>query len=248
MRRIRRKLYYSGNIIIGIIGVIMTLIGCLIVNNSLKAFLFGIGASMIASSIVAFLTSYYTISINETEDIITKWQLRNIFRTKQEMNAESNECLDDVKKKIDIIAIGMSGFLNYKGSVLERKLQEGVRIRIISCDNLEMLTQREIDENATSYQATNTMKSEVINLNNWVSNMKSKKFKIDIKFHSTYPGFSYLRIDNDIFFGPNLPLYKSQINMAFQFDLDGVGGQYLDNYFEQLWRNDKVCSKTLSFK
>lgn len=246
----KRRLYYSGNIIIGSIGVIITLIGCLFENSTIQAFLFGIGASMIASSIVAFLTSFYTISRNETEDIISQWQLRNIFPTKQAMNTESNKCLDNAKKEIDIIAIGMSGFLNFKGQVLERKLNEGIRIRIISCDNPEMLKQREIDENNQSFEATDTMKTEVINLNNWVNTLKRDNpvLKIGIKFHSTYPGFSYLRIDNNIFFGPNLPLYKSQTNMAFQFDLYGVGGQYLADYFEQLWRNKKICSKKLRLK
>lgn len=164
------------------------------------------------------------------------------------MNIKSNECLENARKQIDIIAIGMTNFLNYKGDLLENKAMNGVKIRIISCDNLTMLEQREKDEKiGCGGNVIGTMKNDVQELSDWVQRVRNKEGKVEIKYHSTYPGFSYLRIDDSIFFGPNLPLYRSQINFALEFDIKGQGGQYFNNYFDSLWDNNNICSKKLNF-
>ena len=140
----------------------------------------------------------------------------------------------------------MTNFLNFKKQLLEEKLSKNVQIRIISCDNIKMLEQREIDENV-SQVPKHTMKTEVQQLTDWVKALE-RTHNIKIKYHSTYPGFSYLRIDDNVFWGPNLPLYFSQQNMAFEFSLHGKGGKYLNDYFNQLWNDPKICSEVLHFK
>ena len=92
------------------------------------------------------------------------------------------------------------------------------------------------------------MKSDVLALSEWVKGDKRKKGTVNIKYHSSYPGFSYLRIDDTVFFGPNLPLYKSQINFALEFNIHGKGGQYFVEFFESLWNNNSVCTEQLHFK
>lgn len=163
------------------------------------------------------------------------------------MNIQSNKCLERAKKQVDIIAVGMSTFLNYKRGLLEQKLREGVKIRIISCNNIEMLRQRESDESFTGKsKPIDTMKTEVETLKTWVDKSKSIG-NISIKFQQSYPGYSYLRIDDRVFWGPNLPLYKSQQNMAFEFGIHGEGGEYLTEFFESLWNNKELCSDKLDW-
>ena len=203
-----------------------------------------VGCSLIATSIATFLTSFYIIKNNEIKEMINEWRLRSIYKTKTEMNEASNKYLEEAKKHIDIIAIGMSNFISYKGEVLEKKAIEGVEIRIISCNNTEMLNQREKDETiGGDGEVIGTMINEVESLTKWVENIKNKNGNISIKYHSTYPGFSYLRLDEHIFFGPNLPLYKSQINFALEFDKNGDGGAYFNKYFNKLWED--VCTESI---
>lgn len=246
-RKFKRQLSQNGNLMVIIVGILLFIIGISNTEHAtIQALFFGIGGSLIATGIGTWLTSFYTISREETEEIISDWRLKQIFETKQAMNDESNKCLNDAVKQIDIVAVGMTGYLSYKGSLLEEKLKKGVAIRIISCDNLTMLEQREADESSNYSPQNDKMKGEVTNLSNWVSRNK-KIGNINIKYHSSYPGFSYLRIDDTIFFGPNLPKYMSQTNMAFSFDIAGQGGKYLSNYFEKLWNDELICSEQLNF-
>ncbi len=241
--------YRLTNIIIGLIGAMMVLSAVIIKEKEvLYTVLLSVGSSMIATSIATWLTSYYIINNNEIKEIITAWKLKAMFRTKSEMNMSSNKCLDTAKEYIDIIAIGMANFLSSKGNVLEKKAIDGVQIRIISCNNLEMLEQREKDETVGGGgKVIDVMKNEVIALSEWVQRVNNQGGKISIKYHSTYPGFSYLRIDDSLFFGPNLPLYKSQTNFALEFDINGEGGRYFEKYFDSLWTNSNLCSDKLNF-
>ncbi len=241
------------NIIVGCFGLILSLLAVVVgflksVPTSVQSILFGIGCSLIATSISTWMTSSYIINRSEVEDLLNEWQLKNIFNTKSEMNIQSNKCLEYAHKQVDIVAIGMTTFLNYKGHLLEKKLRQNVKIRIISCNNVEMLRQRESDESFTGASKPNgTMKREVETLKAWVDKNKNIG-DINIKFHPSYPGYSYLRIDDHVFWGPNLPLYKSQQNIAFEFGIYGEGGQYLTNFFESLWNNEKLCTDKLEWK
>lgn len=249
MREIIENQARLTNIIIGLLGFVLVLIAIVFqLPNILQNVLLSVGCSLIATSIATWLTSFYIISNNEVKEIINRWKLKGIFETKSEMNMKSNEYLDNAKSHIDIIAIGMANFLSFKANVLEKKALEGVKIRIISCGNLTMLKQREKDETISGKgNVVDTMRNEVEELTLWVNEIISKNGNIEIKYHSTYPGFSYLRIDDNIFFGPNLPLYKSQTNFALEFNIRGKGGHYFKEYFDSLWNNDSICSKILKF-
>lgn len=207
----------------------------------ITSILLSIGGSIMATGIVTIITSAYMVSNDEKDEIISQWQLNNIYATKSVMNQESNQHLEFARKQIDIVAIGMTNFLQVKGSLLEELLKKGVKIRIISCNNKQMLAQREKDE-STSHSSLGVMEMQVQALTNWVDKLSKTGLPIEIRYHSTYPGFSYLRIDKHIFWGPNLPMYNSQQNMAFEFSSAGDGGQFLIDYFDKLWKDD-CCSE-----
>lgn len=229
------------------IGVILILVAILLQGSPFwHTLLMSIGCSILATGIVTYITSAYMISRREKKEIIDEWGLQAIFPTKAKMNERSNECLENAENNIDIIAIGMVNFLNVKKQLLEKKLDKNVQIRIISCNNTKMLEQREIDE-SSSQAPSYVMKKQVEELTKWVHSL-SDKHNIMIKYHSTYPGFSYLRIDDHVFWGANLPLYLSQQNFAFEFSIRGEGGKFLNEYFEELWKNQDICSDVLQFE
>lgn len=225
------------NKIVILVGVVFCLFGILIKNCHPDIFtvLLGVGCSLIATSIATWITASYTIKKDQVEDIIDYWGLENIYETKQEMNKDSNSDLDKVSNHIDIIAIGMNGFLTAKQELLEKALNKNVEIRILSCGNSEMLKQREKDE-SSAISETGTMKTEINELSKWVESFKNKSH-IELRYYDTYPGISYLRIDNSVYFGSNLVRLKSQLNMAFKFSFSSKGGQYYHKYFEKLWHD-----------
>ena len=140
----------------------------------------------------------------------------------------------------------MSNFLSYKGKILREKSMSGVKIRIISCNNFEMLKQREKDEAIDpTFVPIGIMEKEVRQLSSWVQQAQKDGCKIELKYHNSYPGFSYLRIDSHVFFGANLPLIKSQQIFAFEFQNNGEGGIFLNSYFNDLWENKKICSNDI---
>lgn len=243
--------YKLVNIVVGLVGLLLVLL-CNIPQLPLglgNAFL-SIGCSLIATCIATWISSVYILESNEKSKLLLKWKCNNIYQTKAIMNDTSNKYIFKAKKNIDVVATGMSNFINVMGTELEQKAKNGVAIRIISCGNLAMLTQRERDESLNYAPVLSCkMKAEVEALSIWVKEIKDQQGKIDIKYLNTYPGFSYLRIDDNIFFGPNLPLYKSQQNCAIEFGVRGKGGEYFLSYFEKLWNSDTdICSDHLAFE
>ena len=243
--------YKLVNFVVGLIGIILVLLGNIpIFSDVIKSVLLSIGCSLIATCLATWISSYYILESSEKSHLLLSWKCNNIYETKSLMNNTSNNYLDKAKTNIDIVATGMANFLNVKGDLLEKKAKSGVSIRIISCGNLKMLFQRERDESLDfEYPSSCKMELEVIKLSEWVEKISNNNGKLEIKYLDSYPSFSYLRIDNNLFFGPNLPLYKSQQNCAIEFDIMGKGGEYFSNYFEKLWSSDNtICSKELSFR
>ena len=245
MRSLTIKINRLINVAILLLGICLVLLSLLVSNLQWKTILVGVGCSLLAASISSFITLLYSTEGSSSTDIINEWKLQNLYETKAQMNEKSNSDLSNAKKCIDIIAVGMATFLNYKRHDLEKLLSQNVIVRIISCDNWELLRRREQDESVKySPDTLGTMIQDVKDLTKWVNENKSKG-NISIKYHSSYPAFSYLRIDDHIFWGPNLPMYKSQMNIAFEFNIAGKGGNYFSNYFEQLWNSTAFCHDTM---
>lgn len=211
-----------------------------------QVILISVGASLIATSLVTFITNKYLMQTNSTKKIIDEWGLVAIYKTKADMNIEANKYLKDCKKEIDIVAIGMSGYLNSQGDLLRKKISEGVKIRIISCDpNSSSLIQREKDETVDGNgNPIGSLQNSVLELNRWISLTNSilPAADIKIKFLSTYPLYSYLRIDDKCFFNANLIFKQSQQNMAFEFKKNYSGYTYYDEYFVRLWESSIVVT------
>jgi|GEM_PF-5507264 len=255
------------NIIVFLIGVILIIVGVLLglakddtgniiyIASLLQTVLISVGASLLATSIASFLTNRYLMKTNEIKEIIDDWGLLNIYEKKEIMNETANKYLEKCEEELDIVAVGMGGYINAQGPVLKDKLRQGIHMRIIACNpNSEQLEQREKDETSDGGgQSSGSMCQSIIELIRWKSNVQSEfpEAKIEIRFHNTYPGFSYLRIDDHCFISANLYFIQSQYNMAFEFGKKRQGFKCYDGYFNRLWtegtnsgfliKEDKLC-------
>ncbi len=232
------------NTITTLVGIIILFIAIIlknksIINDTIYTILLSIGTSIIASSLVSWIGEKYLFESKRINDIIKEWNLYNCYETKAKMNIDSNECLENCSGAIDIIAEGMYNFLNAKSPLLENLMEKGVKVRIISCDNAEMIEQKSKDESfGKGGHDTETWK--ILSLKQTVDTWKEKKYRVELKFHSSYPAFSYLRIDSYIFVSPNLWMHPSQQTFAISFLQKGKGAKYFMNEFENLWGSQFV--------
>lgn len=244
MNSIKRKMGKLLNLVIIALGCLFIAFGIISSEDLTAQTIFlSIGTSLLASAIVSWLSSEYLIENERVKRVIENWQLSNLYQTKADMNeGESNKALEECSGSIDIVAEGMHNFLSVKGLVLRSKLKQGVKIRIISCDNQAMLDQRAKDESLTGKRGHTDTAGQVMELLHWVEQTRQEVqgCDISIRFHSSYPAYSYLKIDSKVFVSPNLWLLPSQQSIAFSFFEEGIGGKYFEQYFEQLWSSEFV--------
>lgn len=234
------------NILVGAIGIIVILIGILILKCTvMSTILLSIGASMLATAIVTKINSSYMLKTLQIENLLSTWQLHNIYETKSEMNnLDANEALSQCCECIDIIAEGLSSYRASKENILKEKiLHHNVTVRIISCDSEEMLKLRFQDENGNSVGDDSAVQ-RVIDLDEWVRALRdelgSSKDRLQIRYHSSYPSLSYLKIDTMLFISTNLWKKPSQLSFALSFRTEGKGGKCFTDYFQDLWDSSFV--------
>ncbi|SET61494.1 hypothetical protein [[Clostridium] polysaccharolyticum] len=229
------------NLVIFLFGLLFVLGGIIIKeNNVLETVLLSIGTSLVATSIAAYINSKYIIHNSKLKTVVEQWKLEDIYESKAKMNEKSNNCLEKCKKNIDIIAIGMENFLAKKGTLLEELLQNGVKMRIITCDPSSLfLGRREEDEQGKNI---GKMKLDIEKLQSWIKKQIGLQRNIEVRYYESYPAFSYLRIDNNLFWSDNLCKMPSQQSMAFEFYKNGKGFRYYSQYFEKIWGSD-LCLK-----
>ena len=243
------------NMTVGCIGGACTLTGFCIQklwNPDVGTIILSVGASVVATALVTWINAKYILKTQRMEGLISIWRLHDLYESKAEMNnLDANEALKQCSHSIDIVAEGLSNYIAVKGDLLKEKiLENGVKVRIISCDSVEMLTMRAEDEIGPGCSGSDAV-HKVKNLTRWVENVRNAlenggkdKDNLQIRYHKTYPGFSYLRIDAMSFVSANLWGKPSQQCFAMSFDGDGKGDKYFRKYFESLWDNRDFVHNT----
>jgi hypothetical protein len=89
--------------------------------------------------------------INKKQPIIKDCGLRMglllFIYSKQEMNMSCDKNMQNLKDELDIIAFGLRSFRDSKGDEIKKKVEKGLKIRILTCDpKSPFLKQREKDE------------------------------------------------------------------------------------------------------
>lgn len=226
------------------LGVLLTLAALLINNDDIKTILISIGTSIISSSIVVYLSSHYLVKESKVQEMMNTWKLHKIYSTRAEMNRSTNICLRDCNTQIDIIAFGLKGFRQTQSYLIEGKIRNGVRLRILTIEpQSQFLSQREIDEGEVQGQIRNT----IIQLTAWVNNLKSlapDPNNVELKYYDTLPLDFYFRVDNNLFLGPYMYGKSSQQTISYEFEYGGLGFQYWSTYFEDIWSNQNFAKKT----
>jgi hypothetical protein len=237
------------NLIIFFIGIITVLIGVIIsiqdpTQVNLPIILISVGSSIIASSIVAFISLIYISRETRFKEIIEKWGLSGIYSTRAEMNIESNRVLSEVKHDIDLIVMGMRAFRDAKGELIKEKVKNGIKIRIISMKPGSIyVKQREFEENRVAGEIQKTIEDLI----KWVDELKAiaqNPINVSIKYYDSCPQDSYMRIDNKIFVGPNHYKKLSQQRISFEFKSNLLGFSYYSGYFEELWNDSEFVEST----
>ena len=141
------------------------------------------------------------------------------------------------KNYILVIDSGIGGV-----SIL-KKLKQGVKIRILTVDpDSEFLRIKSIEEGSVPESISKTIKDLI----SWASDLNKKNDKSDngivVKTYNSLPLFSYQRIDEHVFVGPNLYGKSSQKSISYEY-YNGKGADYFINYFDVLWNDDSFCKK-----
>lgn len=199
--------------------------------------LVSIGCSLIAASLVSWLSSRYIVRTNRVKDIVNKWGLEAIFKTRQKMNSSCDAVLSTMEKRLDIIAWGLKSFRDSQDHLIKQKVKKGLKIRIITPDpDSEYVLQREKAEQEVEGQIRQT----IINLGLWVDELKSlspDSNNVQIKFYRHLPEDFYFRVDEHLFIGPYLYGISSQQTISYEFKGLSEGFAYYDSYFEKLWND-----------
>lgn len=246
------------NHLVGWIGLACTLLGICIqpYYADIGTIVLSVGASVLATALVTLINAKYMMKIQRMEGLISAWRLYDIYESKAEMNSlDANAALNQCSDSIDIIAEGLFNYINMKGDILKEKiLRNGVKLRIISCDSDIMLKLRAKDEIGPESSGDDAV-TKVKQLGKWIAeihkaleNEGMDKDNVQICYHSSYPGFSYLRIDTMSFVSANLWGKPSQQCFAISFEEGGKGAGYFRKYFENLWNNQDFVHRESRLK
>ncbi|MCH1923727.1 hypothetical protein L9G74_10875 [Shewanella sp. C32] len=196
-----------------------------------------VACSILASNIIMFLTSEYMLRSQRRSEIIDRWGVEAIYRTRAEMNTATNISLLQCNETIEIVAFGLKSFREAKSEEIETLLQKGVSIKILTINPdskiLDFVDQRED-------LLTGSTKKSLEDLASWVAALKakSKKFNIEIRFYDALPLDFYFKVDERVYVGPYLKGLSSQQTISYEFSR-GEGYSYWSKYFSKLWEESK---------
>ncbi len=232
------------NSVILFIGLVLIACGVLlrekIPNESI--ILISIGASIVASAIVVYVSAKYLVKRQNVLELIEKWGLIGIFNTRSEMNRRADKTFVKLENKLDIVGFGFRAFRSVKGSEIEEKVKRGLQVRILTMNpESSIVKQRENDEHEVPGQIKNTIKDLI----DWVESLKnnSPNNLVQIKFYDNLPLQSYYRQDNHIYTGPYLFGKPSQQTISFEYKNNSLGFNYWASYFESVWNNSDFAKE-----
>lgn len=192
-----------------------------------------VACSILASNFIMYLTSEFMLRSKRRADIIDKWGVEAIYRTRAEMNVSTNVALSKCKDEIEIIAFGLKGFREVQTEEVQRLISKKVSIKILTLNpaskNLELVDKREDLLNGST-------KKSIEDLVTWCAelNKNTKKPHIELKFYDCLPLDFYFRIDDHVYIGPYLKGISSQQTISYEFT-SGEGYRYWVKYFNTQW-------------
>lgn len=222
----------TANFVSFLVGVVVTLSGYFVSNESWATIVMSIGASIIASSAVVYIDSFYEVKFRAIRDIMEKWKLAAIYKTRGAMNADCDTAQAEAKKEIDVIGFGLSSWRDSSTDEIKELLKKGVKIRIMTPNpESPFVLQRARDEG----QADDSIRHSINKLIEWGAELRDAGGNIEIRTYDWLPMDFYFRIDGVLFIGPYLYSKGSQQTVTFKFEKDGVMYAEYTAYFERVW-------------
>lgn len=242
-----RKKYLIVNSILILVGIIISLIGLFVALNqnnelikNISSFVGSLGSALITGGIVSLITTLIVTESDNKETNVDEWGLKTIYSKRSDMNINCDKDLEACKTNLDFIAFGLKNFRDAATSLITKKLQQGVKIRILTVNpQSKFLLQKSREEGTVPESISQSINELIL----WVNNLnKSSQNKIIIKIYDALPLFSYQRIDDHIYIGPNLYGLSSQKSISYEYH-KGRGKEYFVDYFERLWNDNSFCKE-----
>ena len=223
------------NLIIFGFGLILVIISIIVkTENVCGQILLSVGTSLVASTIVVYISSKYILQQSRIKKVIEEWGLTGIFETRQRMNEFSNINLEKNESSMDMMAFGLKSYRHAKGALLKEKVNKGMKVRIITIDpNSKFLKEREKNEDCLEGEIRNT----IIQLIEWINDINQyagEDNKAEIKIYDSLPLDFYCRMDKALYVGPYLHGIDSQQTISYEYRYSSRGYDYYSAYFEKI--------------
>lgn len=241
----RKLSEYLWQIIVMLLGVISIIISFAITEENTREFATfnGIGVSLLLSGILGIFMNVLFYRKTTQYEIYEDWNLKNIYPSRAIANLTIDAYQERARKRVDIIAFGLTSWRQAKENLIDSMLNNGVHIRIITMDPYcETLPIRDRMEGKTE----GATKESILQLREFFQKTNKRK-KVEIKYHRQLPLDFYFRVDDHIFVGPYLFGKESQQMITYEFERGGEGFNYYSEYFENLW-NGRTVPKLELFK
>ena len=228
------------NLSLGFFGVILVLIGVVFVKRqNIYTITMSVGASLIASSIVAYLSSIYIQKYRRAKEISEIWGINSVEEKRTIMNIQIDACTEEAKRHYDIMAFGLKSLRDGNHQGIVNMLERGAKIRILSVDpDCEALKERDVQEK----KASGSTALSIRQLQEWVNDLSSKyQGQIQLRLSKYLPSEFYCRVDDSIFVGPYQYGKESQQVITIEFKNPGKAFSYYETYFNSIWNDPDYC-------
>ena len=196
----------------------------------------GVGVSLLLSGLLGIFMNVFFNRRDAKLEIYEKWKIINIYPSRSIANLTIDAYQEKAKKRIDIIAFGLSSWRQAKEQLIDDMLNRGVQIRIITIDpNCDILKMRDRAEG----KAEGATKESILQLREFFK-QTNKREKVVIKYHQQLPLDFYFRVDDHVFVGPYIYGKESQQMITYEYEKGGEGFDYYSDYFEKLWTGRSV--------
>lgn len=174
------------------------------------------------------------------ENIIGRWGVDKIFRTRAEKNYESDRILESHSiKRLDGIAFGLRSFRTQRTNDIINCLKNGAKIRLLVMNpHSDFVIQRSREE----HESDDSIAKSIEELIEWAKDVgsRSNNGSIQVKLYNSMTLDFYWRIDDCMYVGPYLYGVPSQQTITYKFNQNGLAFKQYEDYFERLWNNEEL--------
>ena len=237
-KRFQKLSEYLWQIVIILLGVISLIISFNLDEASQRTFatLNGVGVSLLLSGLLGIFMNVLFYRKNSQYEVFVDWKIKSIYSSRAIANLTIDTYQEHAKKRVDIIAFGLSSWRQANEQIIDAMLNRNVRIRIITMDpNCEILPIRDRMEG----KPEGYTKESILQLQEFFGKT-SKRKNVKIKYHKELPLDFYFRVDDHIFVGPYIFGKDSQQMITYEFEKGGKGFEYYSDYFESLWNGRTI--------